>query len=148
MTKNKKGFTLVELVVVMAIIAVLVALALFAINAARLQGRNTERRSNIQAFKVALESYFSAHREYPGCGGAVSIYGFDGSCGGQLDPSVGQFIAVGFEDPVGGPHNERSCYTQTGGQTYQLRMLPEVLTGGTPPACGNIGTYPEIYDQN
>ena len=63
---KSKGFTLIELLVVMAIIAILVTLMIWAINTARMQSRNTQRRSNITSMKAALESYYSSKKDYPG----------------------------------------------------------------------------------
>lgn len=55
-TKLKKGFTLIELVVVMAIIAVLAALMVAALSAARKQATNTQRMGNLKAVEAALET--------------------------------------------------------------------------------------------
>jgi prepilin-type N-terminal cleavage/methylation domain-containing protein len=63
MTNNKKGFTLIELVVVMAIIAVLAALMVTAITAARKQSVNTQKVGNLKTIEVALETRASK------CGG-------------------------------------------------------------------------------
>ena len=63
MTNNKKGFTLIELVVVMAIIAVLAALMVGAISAARQQATNTQRVGNVKTVETALETRASK------CGG-------------------------------------------------------------------------------
>ncbi len=48
-TKNKKGFTLIEILLVMGIIAILAAVVIVAINPARqfAQARNSQRTSNV-----------------------------------------------------------------------------------------------------
>jgi prepilin-type N-terminal cleavage/methylation domain-containing protein len=56
MTKNKKGFTLIELVVVMAIIAVLTALMVAAILAARNASVQAQRTGNVKTVETALEA--------------------------------------------------------------------------------------------
>lgn len=55
--KNKKGFTLIELVVVMAIIAVLSLLTIAAIAAARRSSVESQNRGNARTLEVAMESY-------------------------------------------------------------------------------------------
>lgn len=56
MKKQTKGFTLIELVVVMAIIAVLSLLIVAAITAARRQSQTTQRMGNLKTIETALES--------------------------------------------------------------------------------------------
>ena len=144
----KKGFTLVELVVVMAILATLVGLGLIAVNAARVQSRNTERRSNIKSFKVALESFHSAHRDYPNCT-EISIYA--PQCAGETrTPPYDAFIASGFTDPRGSSWNFNSCYSITSDDTYELRLQPETPYGAgrTPEIeCDGMSSYPDVFDQ-
>jgi prepilin-type N-terminal cleavage/methylation domain-containing protein len=66
MTKSKKGFTLIELVVVMAIIAVLAALMVAAISAARKQADSTQRMGNTKTLETAIETFSSKNGgKYP-----------------------------------------------------------------------------------
>lgn len=54
---KNKGFTLIELVVVIAIIATLTALATFNFNQARVRARDIQRKSEIRQIQNALELY-------------------------------------------------------------------------------------------
>lgn len=62
-TDRRRGFTLVELLVVMAIIALLVALLLPAIQSTRESARRTECLNNLHNLEIALHDYAGAHSE-------------------------------------------------------------------------------------
>lgn len=59
------GFTLVELLVVMAIIAVLVSLLLPAVQSVREQGRQTECKNNLKNIALALQNYHGTFKVFP-----------------------------------------------------------------------------------
>lgn len=60
-----RAFTLVELLVVLAVIGILVALALPAIQAARESARKTHCRNNLRQLAVALQVYHDTHGSLP-----------------------------------------------------------------------------------
>jgi prepilin-type N-terminal cleavage/methylation domain-containing protein/prepilin-type processing-associated H-X9-DG protein len=62
---DRRGFSLVELLVVIAVIAVLIALLLPAIQSSREQARRVQCVKNLQQIGLALSSYLSSHHVYP-----------------------------------------------------------------------------------
>lgn len=58
--KKLKGFTLLELVVVIGIIALLISIATVSYSAAQKRTRDTRRKADLNAMKDALEQYYSA----------------------------------------------------------------------------------------
>ena len=76
-TMKYKGFTLLELLVVIGIIGVLMALATVAYSSAQISGRNARRKQDLVAIQNALEQYYSANAfKYPAgtCSTGASIY--------------------------------------------------------------------------
>ena len=66
----KDGFTIVELLVVVAIIGILAAVIIASLNAARARGRDARRIRDIQEVRNAIELYISANGHPPDLGNA------------------------------------------------------------------------------
>ena len=77
MTHKTKSFTLIELLIVIAIIAVLAATIIAATGSARKQARDARRTQDLDALKQALELYYDDYKVYPhGDIGSSSVGGF------------------------------------------------------------------------
>jgi prepilin-type N-terminal cleavage/methylation domain-containing protein len=66
----KKGFTLVELLVVIAIISILVTLVIIAIDPLTVirKSRDSKDRSELNGVKAALQLFFNERNDYPASG--------------------------------------------------------------------------------
>ncbi len=62
---NKRGFTLIEMLVVIAIVGLLSSVVVIGLGGARKQGRDARRISDISQIQNALEIYYTANGEYP-----------------------------------------------------------------------------------
>jgi prepilin-type N-terminal cleavage/methylation domain-containing protein len=71
---SKKGFTLIELTVVVAIIGLLAAVLFANFNEARMQARDKVRMTSLKEVQLALELYKAQNGVYPaqGCGSPAS----------------------------------------------------------------------------
>jgi len=61
----RKGFTLVEIMIVVAIIALLAAIAIPNLLRARLNANDAAAKASLQALVTAIESYAASAGEYP-----------------------------------------------------------------------------------
>lgn len=66
MPHRQKGFTIVELLIVIVVIAILAAISLVAFNGLQQRARDTQRKSDIAAIVKALELYHNDKGRYPG----------------------------------------------------------------------------------
>jgi len=61
----KKGFTLIEIMVVVGIIAILVLVVIFNVANTKTKSRDTLRIADVKQIQQALQSYFSSCYAYP-----------------------------------------------------------------------------------
>ncbi len=65
LSKNRYGFTLVELLVVIVVIASLATFAIIALNSSRIKARDSQRVAYINQINTALELYYLKNSIYP-----------------------------------------------------------------------------------
>ena len=67
---TKKGFTLIELMVAISIIAILAAIGMVVYSSAQKSGRISKRAQDLESLKTSLEVYKTATGSYPSIGAA------------------------------------------------------------------------------
>ena len=88
-----RGFTIIELLIVMALIALLASLVLATIGSTRERSRDARREADIKEIQNALDLYSVTNRAFPICASEVVI-------NGESDCLSVQLIAVGAAGQV------------------------------------------------
>lgn len=65
MSSTKPGFTLLEILIIVAIIALVGTFSAVAVNSARSKQRDATRLSSVRLVQSALEDYFNENNSYP-----------------------------------------------------------------------------------
>ena len=94
--KNAKGFTLIELMIVVAIIGVLAAIAIPQYTNFRLKAKTAEAKSNLGAIRLGEEAYFTEKEEYVDCGATPTAEGFPGKKAVKWSDEGNNFVKIGF----------------------------------------------------
>src|SRR3954470_23810382 len=65
LSKQNKGFTIVELLIVIVVIGILAGLVITTYNGIQQKARNTERQTDLKALQGQLEAYTALNGRYP-----------------------------------------------------------------------------------
>ncbi len=139
---GRGGFTLVELLVVMAVLGLLAALVTPTLTAAIERGRVARVGSDLRQIEIALEVYYSDHRRYPPVRVSCNQDDRDHWCqlpleladGGYLPPGKG-LMATAMEDPFNLGHTYK--YAAIGPYMMNGDLQDEYYTMYVPDAFPN-----------
>ncbi len=77
---KNKGFTKLEILIVLGVIGLLGVMSAIALNSARERARDAKRLSDVARTQIALELYFNDHNGYPEAADAIALGQTSTSC--------------------------------------------------------------------
>lgn len=141
--RTHTGFTLVELLIAVAIVGILASVLLMSLNGSTAQARDAERQADLRALQSAVELYKLKYGRYPaGCRDTTSSWtgnwsgqagsGYQCASGNQYIVGLApEFIPVLPTDPKLNPAFANSGYVYTTnpeGTVYKIMALNTVET--------------------
>ncbi len=94
-----KGFTLVEILVVISIIGTLASLTTFSLQSGRDKGNDTKRKADLKAIQTAAVAYYQDHNQFPPDPAAHAGNAFSSDAGGNWIPGLESYINSTPKDP-------------------------------------------------
>jgi general secretion pathway protein G len=128
----KKAFTIVELLVVMAVIGILITLAVVGIQAIQKAQRETVRLNDVRSVQSTLESYYSKFKKYPAADGQAAIGAAYAAGASQNLKWASGTSKLTFGDPAASPSATDSSFSLV---FQALGVVPVSSTG-----AGKVGT--------
>ncbi len=154
--KDKKGFTLIEILVVIAIAGLISSLVLVTVSSARAKNRETKRKVDLKEIEKALQFYYADNRSFPMPGNGWDV-GYNYNAEGRaewldLQTALNPYISKLPTDPSLGDSISWNGYmyydanVPAGGARGQGYTLISYPTEFDEPGLGcNFGWYQTNY---
>lgn len=150
-SKAEQGFTLVELIVVMAIIGAIAGLLLVNFQNARVRSRDAVRKADLRSIKQALQLYYNDNQSFPGDNsGVIAGCGSNGttSCTDDFVSGGNVYMSSLPKDPVNSG-NYVYDYQSSSSDSYLLSVHLENASDEdiqkSQDRCGITGETDPIY---
>ncbi len=129
-SKNN-GFTIVELLIVIVVIAVLAAISIVAYNGIQTRARDSQRKSDISAIVKAIELYYADKGVFPTSSGSTAINaGWSSTADASWANLITQLQPYASNLPLRDPvHNAGNSTIGSGGTSHSYDYYSNVASG-------------------
>ncbi|MEI6690650.1 MAG: prepilin-type N-terminal cleavage/methylation domain-containing protein [bacterium] len=119
----KRAFSLIELIVVIAISGLIIAIAIPSYTTAQRQARDTRRVQDIKRIQAAMEQFYAIHSYYPSSSAGNLTLAFEGNSL-PVDPKSGSYT-----------------FSNTSTSEYCICAALEAATGNANPVATTTCTW-------
>ena len=137
---RKGGFTLIELMIVVAIIGILAAIAIPNFLQFQLRSKTGEAKTNLAAIRTAEEGYFAEFNNYIAAGSTPGIAP-DANKDVWAGGGIGQFDQLGWS-PEGEVFYNYATTAVVGGSSYALGATSDLDANGVLSDYGYLHPVP------
>lgn len=130
--QRTRGFTIVELLIVIVVIGILAAITLVAFNGIRDRAAFAQEKSDMAAINKLIQMYHADNGSYPDTGGNASWRGWSQSTTNFVPGIVPKYASSLPQRPAGGHTNESYLYTSNGTDYKLIRHSQDGSAFGLP----------------
>ncbi len=142
--KKQAGFTLMELIVVMAILGLLATIGLNSFRSSQLKSRDGKRKSDLEQVQRALEMYHNDYGRYPDSSNGQIVINLTAiAWGDEMRDANTLYMKELPKDPSGNPEY---CYLFEAGPPAGYKLYAKLENSQDPKragpyTCGGNSTY-------
>jgi len=144
---HKKGFTLIEIMVVVFIIGLLASIVTVSVNQSRMRGRDSRRQADLDTIRTGVELFANQNNgDYPRVVGATYTSAVWGAFATDLTGGANPIMPTVPADPVAG--RVYRFRTNAAGTQYEIDVLLDVTQpadGGSCPTRFELGNNLNLF---
>jgi prepilin-type N-terminal cleavage/methylation domain-containing protein len=150
----ERGFTLIEVLVVVSIVGILSAIVIANMSRSSAQGRDADRKADLRILQLAVEAYKQRNGRYPamGCIPGADLLSGENDCSNYVAGLVPDYINALPRDPRRGSNVGFAYITNTAagnsGTSYKLMVVntveSETMATTSPMRSCDVGVTNSI----